>query len=83
MADGLDDHHPGIDTIDSLDTEFRLEPQRHGQIARLEAKVDDGFAASDAKLTSLETRMSSGFSRLECRIDRLFELQRRRRSTSE
>ena len=83
MADGLDDLHSGVETIDPLDGELRLERQQRGPIARLEARMDDGFAASDAKLTSLETRMSSGFSRLECRIDRLFELQRRRRSTSE
>ena len=51
--------------------------------ARLEAKIESAIAASDAKLTSLETRISSGFSRLECRLDRLFELQRRRRSASD
>jgi hypothetical protein len=61
----------------------QLEDNSGGHIARLEAKIDDALAASDARLTSLETRMSSGFSRLECRLDRLFELQRRRRSASE
>jgi hypothetical protein len=61
----------------------QLEDNTGGHIARLEAKLDDALAASDARLTSLETRMSSGFSRLECRLDRLFELQRRRRSASE
>jgi hypothetical protein len=62
---------------------LQLEDNTDGHMARLEAKIDDALAASDARLTSLETRMSNGFSRLECRLDRLFELQRRRRNASE
>jgi hypothetical protein len=80
MAEGFDGFQ-GVKESDRLQNEFGPVERKGDEIARLEAKMDGAFAASDARLTSLETRVSSGFSRLECRLDRLFELQRRQRST--
>ena len=75
MAEGFDDIPAG--ELEQADGDG------NGRVGRLEARMEEAFGAADAKLTSLETRISSGFSRLECRLDRLFELQRRRRSASE
>ena len=52
-------------------------------LARLQAKVDDGFAAADAKAGSLESKVSTGFSRIERRLDHVIDQLRRRRYSFE
>jgi hypothetical protein len=84
MAERFDELPVDVNAIDQFQDDYvPFERPADEQIARLEAKIDDAFAASEAKLSSLETRVSTGFSRLECRLDRLFELQRRRRAAAD
>lgn len=84
MAERFDALSVNVNEIDQVqDDDVAFEHQADEQIARLEAKIDDALAASEARLSSLESRISTGFSRLECRLDRLFELQRRRRAAAD
>jgi hypothetical protein len=55
----------------------------HNDLARLQAKVDDGFAAADSKTGALESKMSTGFSRIERRLDHVIDHLRRRRHSFE
>jgi hypothetical protein len=65
-----------------LDLEAVMD-RLESDMARLEAKLDAAFVASEARATQLDSKLSTGFSRVERRLDHVIDHLRRRRYSFE